>query len=152
MNWIRYHEFQRMMYMNNPLQYGSTWDDNYFSNYYSRYLHGKEYHENRNSQIYISKIHIDRNLCRFGCPTNSHCEWGFCECNVGFVKIYVSSCGYLYCIVCLSAQSIVHGEVLSEKINFSAHGSSNSAKFGSDYLDPLGGAKKPKVRNLMGAL
>ena len=39
-NWIRYHEFQRMMYMNNPLQYGSTWDENYFSNYYSRYLHG----------------------------------------------------------------------------------------------------------------
>jgi len=60
----RYHEFQRMMYMNNPLQYGSTWDENYFSNYYSR------------------------NLCRFGCPTNSHCEWGFCECNVGFIKIY----------------------------------------------------------------
>ena len=38
--------------------------------------------------------------------------------------------------VCLSAQSIVHGDVLSEKINFSAHGSSNSAKFGPDYLDP----------------
>ena len=36
----------------------------------------------------------------------------------------------------LSAQSIVHGDVLSEKINFSAHGSSNSAKFGPDYLDP----------------
>jgi len=60
----RYHEFQRMMYMNNPLQYGGVWDDNYFSNYYSR------------------------NLCRFGCPPNSHCEWGFCECDVGFVKTY----------------------------------------------------------------
>ena len=24
--------------MNNPLQYGGMWDDNYFSNYYSRYL------------------------------------------------------------------------------------------------------------------
>ena len=36
----------------------------------------------------------------------------------------------------LSAQSIVHGDVLSEKINFSAHGSSNSANFGPDYLDP----------------
>jgi len=60
----RYHEFQRMMYMNNPAQYGGVWDDNYFSNYYSR------------------------NLCRFGCPPNSHCEWGFCECDVGFVKTY----------------------------------------------------------------
>ena len=29
-------------------------------------------------------------------PPSSHCEWGFCECNVGFVKIYVSSCGHLY--------------------------------------------------------
>ena len=38
--------------------------------------------------------------------------------------------------ICLSAQSIVHGDVLSEKINFSAHGSSNSANFGPDYLDP----------------
>ena len=38
--------------------------------------------------------------------------------------------------VCLSAQSIVHSDVLSEKINFSAHGSSNSANFGPDYLDP----------------
>merc|ERR1719158_1006778 len=53
-----------MMFMNNPLQYGGVWDNNYFSNYYSR------------------------NLCRFGCPPNSHCEWGFCECNVGFVKSY----------------------------------------------------------------
>jgi len=60
----RYHEFQRMMYMNNPLQYGGMWDNDYFSNYYSK------------------------NLCRFGCPANSHCEWGFCECNVGFVKTY----------------------------------------------------------------
>ena len=24
--------------MNNPLQYGGVWDNNYFSNYYSRYL------------------------------------------------------------------------------------------------------------------
>ena len=38
--------------------------------------------------------------------------------------------------ICLSAQLIVHSDVLSEKINFSAHGSSNSANFGPDYLDP----------------
>ena len=38
--------------------------------------------------------------------------------------------------ICWSAQSIVHGDVLSEKINFSAHGSSNSANFDPDYLDP----------------
>ena len=25
-----------MMYMNNPLQYGGMWDDDYFSNYYSK--------------------------------------------------------------------------------------------------------------------
>ena len=24
--------------MNNPLQYGGSWDDNYFTNYYSRFI------------------------------------------------------------------------------------------------------------------
>merc|ERR1712032_335797 len=81
----RYHEFQRLMYMNNPTSFNGMldkgWyvehrgpqnprpqefslDDDYYSNYYSR------------------------NLCRFGCPPNSHCEWGFCECDVGLVKTY----------------------------------------------------------------
>ena len=23
------------------------------------------------------------NQCQYGCPLNSHCEWGFCECNAG---------------------------------------------------------------------
>ena len=40
----------------------------------------------------LSNIDFDRNLCRFGCPPNSHCEWGFCECDVGFVKTYVGYC------------------------------------------------------------
>ena len=74
--------------MNNPAQYGGVWDDNYFSNYYSRYVYGKK------NQV-LSNIVFDRNLCRFGCPPNSHCEWGFCECDVGFVKTYVGYCSYL---------------------------------------------------------
>merc|ERR1712032_1791389 len=81
----RYHEFQRLMYMNNPTSFNGMldkgWyvehrgpqnprpqefslDDDYYSNYYSR------------------------KLCRFGCPPKSHCEWGFCECDVGLVKTY----------------------------------------------------------------
>ena len=26
------------------------------------------------------------NACLDGCPANSHCEWGFCECNADFTK------------------------------------------------------------------
>ena len=39
--------------------------------------------------------------------------------------------------VCFGAQSIEHGNVLSEKINFSALGGSKVAIFGGDGLDPL---------------
>jgi len=59
----RYHEFQRMMYMNNP-NYGMGWDNGYYNNYYRR------------------------NQCMGGCPPNSHCEWGFCECDGGMVRSY----------------------------------------------------------------
>jgi len=58
----RYHEFRRMLHVNNPLNY--QWNDNYYQNYYSQ------------------------NICLFGCPAYSHCEWGFCECNGGYVKSY----------------------------------------------------------------
>ena len=27
-----------------------------------------------------------RNECEYGCPPNTHCEWGVCECNEGFTK------------------------------------------------------------------
>jgi len=64
----RYHRFKRMMYLNNPYNYqnnyGQDWDDNYYDNYYSN------------------------NLCLFGCPGNSHCEWGFCECDAGTARSY----------------------------------------------------------------
>jgi len=33
----RYHSFRQMMYMRNPSMFGD-WDDNYYSNYYSRYV------------------------------------------------------------------------------------------------------------------
>jgi len=59
----RYHAFRQMMYMRNPGMYGD-WDDNYYRSYYLT------------------------NTCLFGCPMNSHCEWGFCECNAGTVRKY----------------------------------------------------------------
>merc|ERR1711915_593442 len=55
--------YNRMMYMRNPGMYGD-WDDNYYRSYYLT------------------------NTCLFGCPMNSHCEWGFCECNAGTVRKY----------------------------------------------------------------
>ena len=33
------------------------------------------------TEIYFS------NHCRNTCPENSHCEWGFCECDYGFMKL-----------------------------------------------------------------
>jgi len=57
----KYQEFKRRMHMMNPMNQigGRGWDQNYYDNNYQR------------------------NECMFGCPANSHCEWGFCECNAG---------------------------------------------------------------------
>jgi len=58
----RYQEFKRMMHMRQPSMGG--FDDNYYSNNYQT------------------------NTCIGGCPMNSHCEWGFCECNAGSTRRY----------------------------------------------------------------
>jgi len=55
----RYHEFKRLMYMNT---HGIEMNDNYYNTYYRR------------------------NQCLGDCPPNSHCEWGFCECDAGMTK------------------------------------------------------------------
>jgi len=57
----KYQEFKRKMHMMNPMHQmgGRGWDQNYYDNNYQQ------------------------NECMFGCPPNSHCEWGFCECNAG---------------------------------------------------------------------
>jgi len=58
----RYQEFKRMMHMRQPGMGG--WDDDYYRNNYQM------------------------NTCLGGCPMNSHCEWGFCECNAGSTRRY----------------------------------------------------------------
>ena len=61
-----FQEFKRQMHMMNPMnQYSRGWDQNYYDNNYQR------------------------NECMFGCPMNSHCEWGFCECNAGTSRLKV---------------------------------------------------------------
>ena len=52
--------------MMNPMNQigGRGWDQNYYDNNYQR------------------------NECMFGCPANSHCEWGFCECNAGTSRFF----------------------------------------------------------------
>ena len=52
--------------MMNPMNQigGRGWDQNYYDNNYQR------------------------NECMFGCPANSHCEWGFCECNAGTSRLF----------------------------------------------------------------
>ena len=59
-------EFKRRMHMMNPMNQigGRGWDQNYYDNNYQR------------------------NECMFGCPANSHCEWGFCECNAGTSRFF----------------------------------------------------------------
>ncbi len=56
---FRYQMYKNMMYMH---QYGYGHHDPYYNNHY------------RQGQCYQ------------GCPYNAHCEYGFCECNNGFVK------------------------------------------------------------------
>jgi len=55
----RYHEYQRMMYMGG---YGGGYNMGYSNNFYNR------------------------NRCMYGCPANSFCQFGFCECNPGLTK------------------------------------------------------------------
>jgi len=58
----KYQEFKRMMQMQQP-GFGS-FNNDYYNNYYLT------------------------NTCLGGCPLNSHCEWGFCECNAGSERRY----------------------------------------------------------------
>ena len=51
--------------------YGGSYDMGYADNYYNR------------------------NRCRYGCPSNSYCRLGFCECNQGLTKIAVMNPSFL---------------------------------------------------------
>jgi len=63
----RYIEYQRMMNMGGYGSYGGSYDTGYADHYYNNYY--------------------NRNRCRYGCPPNSYCQLGFCECNPGLTKI-----------------------------------------------------------------
>ena len=47
-----------------------------------RILTGGMYHNTYYNQHYYN------NQCYNGCPLNAHCEYGFCECDMGFHKYY----------------------------------------------------------------
>jgi len=59
-----YHRYQRYRWYRRHRFYHADddWDDDYYSTYYQR------------------------NDCEHGCPENTHCEWGLCECNEGYTK------------------------------------------------------------------
>ena len=56
----RYQEFKNLMSMRGYSQYGDN--DGYYRNNYAQ------------------------NQCMGGCPANARCEWGFCECSLGYEK------------------------------------------------------------------
>lgn len=60
--WYRYHHYHHHH------TYYSYDDDDYYENYYSTYY--------------------QRNECEYGCPSNTHCEWGLCECSPGYSKAW----------------------------------------------------------------
>ena len=60
-----YHRYMMFRYMT-MMHYHPYHHDPYYSNYYSQ------------------------GRCYQGCPYNSHCNYGFCECNLGFQEIYGS--------------------------------------------------------------
>jgi len=64
-----YHRYQNFKNMMRARGFGyNDFDNNYYSSYYSR------------------------NECFGGCPSDSHCEWGFCECNYGYERRF-GRCG-----------------------------------------------------------
>jgi len=62
----RFVEFQRMIFLNHPHTSVSSWDESYFSEFYSK------------------------NRCQYGCPVNSYCKWGLCQCNGGHTRTWGS--------------------------------------------------------------
>ena len=65
-----------MMNMGGYGGYGGSYDMGYADNYYNR------------------------NRCRYGCPSNSYCRLGFCECNQGLTKIAVMNPSFLTFYMC----------------------------------------------------
>jgi len=59
-----YHRYQRYRwYRRRRFDYmDDDFDDDYYTTYYQR------------------------NDCEYGCPQNTHCEWGLCECDEGLTK------------------------------------------------------------------
>lgn len=59
-----YHRYQRYRWYRRRRFYymDDDFDDDYYTTYYQR------------------------NDCEYGCPQNTHCEWGLCECDEGFTK------------------------------------------------------------------
>jgi len=43
-------------------------------------LRTEDWDEDYYKQFYLS------NQCQYGCPENSHCEWSYCECDVGYTR------------------------------------------------------------------
>ena len=69
-----------MIFLNDPHANVSSWDESYFANYYSKWV---ETHRCLNTDIL-------RNRCQYGCPVDSYCKWGLCQCNSGLTRTWVS--------------------------------------------------------------
>jgi len=68
-----YHRYQRYRWYRHHHHYHHHYhhyddDDDYWDNYYPN--------------------NYERNECEYGCPEHTHCEWGFCECDPGYVKAW----------------------------------------------------------------
>jgi len=64
--WYR-HRYHRHHYYPHHHEYYDD-DDDYWDNYYPN--------------------NYQKNECEYGCPAHTHCEWGFCECDPGYVKAW----------------------------------------------------------------
>ena len=53
---------------------------------YHRYIQYRILMGSLGHNHYYYSHNYHSNHCQYGCPTNSYCEWGFCECSAGFEK------------------------------------------------------------------
>jgi len=72
-----YHRYQRYRWYRHRYH-----RHHYVHHYHDDYYDDDDYWDNYYPNNY------EKNECEYGCPLHTHCEWGFCECDPGYVKAW----------------------------------------------------------------
>jgi len=72
-----YHRYQRYRWYRHRYH-----RNHYVHHYHDDYYDDDDYWDNYYPNNY------EKNECEYGCPLHTHCEWGFCECDPGYIKAW----------------------------------------------------------------